>query len=347
MAYTHLTLGGAADPGDLIWFVVDSTSGDAMQFVRSDAPGNGQDNLSQSLKRHIEPPSGAPQKKPKKSVRFQSGVLAPACPQILSTAAIATTILSNDSMRKDFCDVIRRRFREPIEASECVGMLDHTDSCRNSVYPSSNKRCLQTRQAISLEQLISGVSAVGRASLYDRLHLAKTLAIAVLQYHSTPWLKMSWRSEDVYFFGDDLIQQPPSLSSPHLNVKVKGPYAQLSRASTFPLQNIARNPLLFSLGVVLLEIAYASALETLQRPIDLDNGRETQYTEFLAARRLARSLKSDMGPRYHKIVVRLVECDFGCGTEDLNDPQLQAAFHHEVICPLDKLEQKLHDFHFE
>lgn len=351
MAYTHLTLAGNADHGDLIWFVVDSTSGDAMQMVRSEDPGSGQDNLSHSLKRQIEPPSCTLQKKPKKSVRFQAGTLAPACPQTLSTAAIATAILSNDTMRKDFCDFIRRRFREPFQSSECVGMLDNTDSCRNYVYPPSNAGCRQTRQAISLGEIISGVSkrqAIGGISLYDRLHLAKTLAIAVLQYHSTPWLKMSWRSEDVYFFGSDLtpIQEPPHLTAPHLNVKVKGPCGQLSRAYTFPPHNLARNPLLFSLGVVLLEIAYTSKLESLQSPLDLDNGRENRYTEFFAARRLAKSTKTDMGERYHRIVERLVECDFGCGT-DLSDPKLQAAFHHEVICPLEKLERKLHEFHFD
>lgn len=142
------------------------------------------------------------------------------------------------------------------------------------------------------------------------------------------------------------VQDIPSLTSPHLTVKVKGPCGQISRASTFPLHNLVRNPQLFSLGVVLLEIAYTSTLESLQSPIDLDSGRENRYTEFFAARRPDKSAKTDMGKTYHKIIERLVECDFGCGT-DLNDPQLQAAFHRDVICPLEKLEQKLHDFHFD
>lgn len=352
VAYTHLTLAGSADQSDLIWFVVDSTSGDAMELSNSHTTSIYHDGLSQSLKRQIEPASGATQKKAKKSVRFQPAALAPACmPPTLSTAAIANAILSGDSMRKDFCDFIRRRLREPLHASECVGVLDDTDKCRNSVYPSSNKRCRQTRQAVSLGQIILNVSKrknVGGISLYERLHLAKTLAIAVLQYHSTPWLRMSWRSEDVYFFGNELasVQDMPSLTSPHLNVKVKGPCGQLSRASMLQPHNLARNPLLFSLGVVLLELAYTSTLESLQSLADLDNGRENQYTEFFAARRLAKSAKTDMGSSFHKIVERLVECDFGCGT-DLKNPELQAAFHRDVICPLERLEQKLYEFHFD
>ncbi|CAF9930721.1 hypothetical protein IMSHALPRED_008261 [Imshaugia aleurites] len=285
MAYTHTTLAGSTDQSDLIWFAVDSTSGDAGRPGNSDATVDHHDSFSQSLKRQIEPATKA-----KKRVRFQSAA-SPSAPtsSILSTAAITNAILSNDSMRKDFCDFI-----------------------------------------------------------HERLRLAKTLATAVLQYHSTPWLRISWRSEDIYFFDSGLasIQDTPSLTLPHLNVKVKGPCGQVSRASTFPPHNMVRNPLLFNLGVILLEIAYTSNIETLQSPIDLDNGRENRYTEFFAARRLAKSAKSDLGRTYHKIVEKLVECDFGCGME-LDDPQLQAAFHRDVICPLEKLVQKLHDFHFD
>ena len=352
MAYTHLPLAGSADQSDLIWFVVDSTSGNATELGHSNAGNDLHDSFSQSLKRQIETSSCATQRKAKKKVRFQSSALAPAwTPPTLSTAALANAILSSDSMRKDFCDLIRRRLREPLQASECVGVLDNTDSCRNFLYPSSKKFCCQTRQAISLGQVISKVSkrqAVGGIAIYERLRLAKTLAIAVLQYHSTPWLRMSWRSEDVYFFGNDTasVEDIPSLVSPHLNVRVKGPCGQLSRASTFPPHDLARNQLLFSLGVVFLEIAYTSSLESLQSPHDLDNGRENRYTEFFVARRLAKSAKTVMGSSYHKIIERLVECDFGCGT-DLNDPELQAAFHRNVVCPLERLEQKLHEFHFD
>ncbi len=119
MAYTYLTLAGSADQSDLIWFVVDSTSGDATELVDFNAKNDLHDSFSQSLKRQIESSSGATQKKAKKKVRFQSSALTPAwTPPTLSTAALANTILSSDSMRKDFCDFIRRRLREPLQASE-------------------------------------------------------------------------------------------------------------------------------------------------------------------------------------------------------------------------------------
>ena len=354
MAFTHLTLAGSINKGPLIWFVVDSKSSDAMALEHPVVTAEYNGLLAHSLKRQIEPiepTPGAPQKKVKKSVRFETSALAPTCTSTSATATMDDALLACKSMREDFCDSIRKRIRHPSKESQCVSIIGDIDSYRHHVFLSSTTSCYQRRQAISLGHLISRMSNgqnMNRISLYDRLRLAKTLAIAVLQYHATPWLTVSWRSGDVYFFGDDMnpIQERISLTPPHLSVKIKRPNGKMSRGSTLPNNTFIRNPLLFSLGVVLLEIAHTSTLGNLQRPSDLENGQESKYTEFFVARRLAKFGSTDMGRRYHRIVERLVECDFGCGT-DLNSPQLQAAFHEDIICPLEKLEQKLHDFHFD
>ena len=347
MAYTHMTLAGSVDQSDLIWFAVDSTSGDAMEHGNSGTKIEHFDSFARSLKQQIAPPQGHT----KKCVRFQSAGLASACASSTSsTITMTNAILSNDNMRKDFCDFLRKRLREPLQENECVGVLDMTDNCRSFVYPSSKDYCRQRRQAVSLGQIISNVSkrqAAGEISLYERFRLARILAITVLQYHSTPWLRVSWRSEDIYFFGNGITstQNIPSLISPYMNVRVKGPCTQLSCTSAFSPPNMIRNQLLYSLGIVLLEIAYTSTMETLQCLNTLESGPEDRYTEFFAAQRLARSAKSGMGNKYHRIVEKVVECDFGCGT-DLKDPQLQAAFHRDVICPLERLEQDMQNLHF-
>lgn len=72
MAYTHLTLTSSADQCDLIWFVVNSANGDFIKAGCSSATTDFQDAVMHSLKRQIEPNSGATQKKVEKSVRFQS-----------------------------------------------------------------------------------------------------------------------------------------------------------------------------------------------------------------------------------------------------------------------------------
>ncbi len=347
LAFTHLNLVGSAQQDDLLWFVVNSIiGGDATKpGIDGTVIGN-HNSLAQSLKRQIEPAQAVTTKKQKKSVRFQSSM--PASPPMpcLALNSIPDNITLYDSMRKDLCDYLRRCAGQSVLEGVCLCGLKHSGSCKNLLYASSAASCLQRRQATSLGQLISLIKKQGSNSkipLHERVRLAKNLAITVLQYHATPWLTTSWRSEDVYFFGLEnasSMQTDLSLPSPHLNVKVKGPNGQLSRADTVPPHNIARNALLYSLAVIFLEIAHSSTFETLQRPSDLVNGQKNLYTDFLVARRLAKYEYSVLGPRYHKIVERLVECDFGCG-DDLSSRQLQSAIHNEVVCPLEQLEQGL------
>ena len=347
IAFTHMSLAGSSDQGELTWFVVDSVSGDALAVGHSEKT-NIELELERSLKRQIVDPAFQPNKS-RKSVRFQSpepqrnSALMPVLP------AVSTDSLLSDYMRKDFCDLIKRHLRQPSQKSMCVAVLENRDKSKNFVYSPADVTYTKRRRAVSLEQLLTRTNEQNvsrKIPLYERLRLAKTLAVAVLQYHSTPWLRTCWRSEDVYFFGDEVVavQEPSVLTSPHLNVRVRCPDGHLSRSSTFPPHTLARNPLLFGLGVVLLEIAYSSTLDSLQRPNDLDGSPRDLYTEFFVARRLASSGHSDMGGSYHKVVERLVECDFGCGS-DLSDIQLQVALYKDVICPLERLEQKLHDFH--
>lgn len=150
--------------------------------------------------------------------------------------------------------------------------------------------------------------------------LVSSLSSTLLSPIST-WLTR--RSETIFY---SLSSTPESAAT-----QVKGPNGQLSRAFAFPRQELARNTLLFSLADVFLETIHSSALEALQRPIDLMNGQESPYTESSVARRLAKYKYSVMDPGYHKIVERLVECDFRCGN-DLSSRQLQAATYNEVIC---------------
>ena len=346
MAFTHVSLAGSADHGELTWFVVDSVTGDALTLGGFEKSSNIDYELDRSLKRPIldHPLQPTKSRKTSSDQPFEpQRTLMPALP------AVPTDSLCSDYARKDFCDLIKRRHRQPSQQSKCVAVLENTERSKNFVYSAPDVTCSERRRAVSLERLIKRLNeqgASGRLPLYERLRLARILAVAVLQFHSTPWLRTYWRSEDVYFFGDEVVmlQERPVLSSPHFNVRFRGRHGPLSQFHFFESHTLARNPLLFSLGVVLLEIAYSSPLESLQRPNDGNNPRHP-YPEFFIARRLASSGCSDMGGSYHKIVERLVECDFGCGN-DLSDIQLQVALYKDVICPLERLEQKLHDFHF-
>ena len=347
MAFSSLKSSNSAQHDDLLWFVINSIVGDDDTDPSVEGIANAsKEDLVQSLKRQIEPSGVVAAKKQKKRVRFHAST--PASPPVPILAAIPTpsSLDSFDSMRRNLCDYLRRNIRRPVSEGVLACVLENRGNCKNILYPSSTSSCMQRRQATSLGDLISSVTeqkSNGSIPLFERVHLAKVLAIAVLQYHATPWLATSWRSENIYLIASEnssSSQTVHDLSSPHLNVRIKDSDEQLPRVSAPSPHELARNALLFSLAVLFLEIAHSARLETMYRPLDLINGEENPYTRFFAARRLAKSDYSNLGPRYHKIVERLLECDFASG-DDLGNRQLQAAVHNEVICPLEQLEQGL------
>lgn len=340
LAFRHVSLVGSGQ-GDPLWFVVDSVLQDTHDIgsVRDNAE---LDQLGKTLKRQIDTPGSCGQKPSVKRVRFAS--LSYAEIPSLPSVTFSSTLLSSPMMRRDFCDYLRRWVgQSPAKSNVCIGMLEATERCKHFVYPLPSTLDGQYKRGTSLEGFLKAVSTekpLHAFPQYDRLCLAKTLAIAVLQYYTTPWLTIAWRSEDILFFDDqrsNRVAVGPNFSRPHLNVRVTGTDQWKDEGSKAP-RSLAPNSLLFGLGVVLLEIAYTAPLKSLQQPCDLENGIENQYTDFFTARRLVNSIGREMGSSYGTIVKKLLHCDFGCG-DDLSNRDLQAGYYRDVVCELDRLEQ--------
>ena len=346
MAFTSPKSSSSAQQDDLLWFVINSIVGDGHTDPSvEDIVDVNKEVLVQSLQRQTEPSEVVAAKKPEKRVKFHASTPPPPPAPIQADIPIPSSLESFDSVRRDLCDYLRRHIHGAVSEGVWPWVLENRGNCKNILYPSSTS-CMQLRQATSLADLISSVTeqeSNGRIPLFERVRLAKILAIAVLQYHATPWLATPWRSENIYLIASgnpSSSQTIQDLSSPHLKVRIKDSNEQLPGVSASSPDEVAQNALLFSLAVVLLEIAHSASLETMYRPLDHMNGAETPYTQFRAARRLAKSHYSILGPRYHKIVERLLEYDFAYG-DDLGNRELQAAIHNEVICPLEQLEQGL------
>jgi len=213
MAFAHLSLTGHTDHRKLTWFVVDSTiSGTTISGPALENEGK----VVRSLKRQIDTAGESSNKTAKKSVRWPPTAATPMCtPSPLATAFTNAFILIGGAM-KEFCDYSRQHLPAPKGMSMSTSPLGSYDSCNSIAYISTPPSSLD-RQAISLGRLVSSVttqSYMGRIPQYQRLGLAERLAVAVLQYHTSPWLKRSWRSEDVHFFCIDEngpMQEPRSL----------------------------------------------------------------------------------------------------------------------------------------
>lgn len=230
------------------------------------------------------------------------------------------------------------------------GMLEGNAS--NIHFICGPSSCIPTsphNKSISLTQLIAQKcdnGPIGGMPTYQRLYIAKSLALVVLQFHTTPWLGAEWRSDDIVFYSfanPEPRQQEPRLV-PHLNAviaptRLKTGYidkADISRSSLLAT-SIAPNVLLFSFGVILLEIAYGTPFEVLQQPEDIAASPDGRCTDFITARRLADGVGTSLGASFASIVRKCLRCDFGCG-EDLDDPGLQGRLYEDVVCKLGALE---------
>ena len=306
LAFRHVNLVDSGS-GDPLWFMVDSILQDSCDNGSSQDTDK-LDLLGMSLKRQFQPPTSCAQKPSVKRVRFQ--MQPPAASPTLSLGASLrpNNLLLPPIMRRDFCDYLRRyTCKPPTKENTCIGMLEATERCKHLVYPLPPMFDTTDKHGLSLEGFLTSMSSKKEFFVfphYERLCLAKNLALAVLQYYATPWLKIAWRSQDILFFRDrkeSLITPGPNLSAPYLNMKVvggDGESADRMQAS----RSLAPNPILFGLGIVLLEIAYSAPLKSLQKPCDLENGIQTQFTEFFTARRLTSSIGREMGSSYGTIV---------------------------------------------
>lgn len=221
-------------------------------------------------------------------------------------------------------DLCRHLIRQPATPapSHCIGFLQKTKTFKHIIYaPASNSPTVTAAKTLSDALQAAKHSSEG-IPLPEKLCLAKLLALAVLRFHSTPWLNPQWQSQDVVFldvrdFALDPLQMPFLRSSvriqgsSRMQVSEQDANALDRRAivqGNRPMRSHIRNQTLYNLGVMLIELAYDSPFEDLQVPED-DQG--DLFTSYWAAERLGESVRRVLGQRYAEAVKICLHCGFG------------------------------------
>lgn len=309
-----------------------------------------------SMKRTLLEQSQGPKRK---AVRFETTLTMELEALRLENTAVLDNAVPDLCLVDDVCDHFQKQQKRS-QHHACMGYLK--DSCIQRFYQLRAEKCV-TGKSKSLAEVISWISedpVVRNLPRSVMIQLAGSLAAAVLQYHSTPWLSETWKSQDIVFFGiDDFRQGMISLTSPHLNVefsrqKGKGKVqiegkASLGSSSRKPNQDSAitiynaRNELLFRLGIILLEVGFARPWPMLRESV-IKTLPENKSTDYHVAEKLACLLVNTMGPKYPRIIRKCLGCDFGLGESDLESEGLQGSFLLDVVVALKALGQQLPKF---
>ncbi|KAL9106671.1 MAG: hypothetical protein Q9227_008323 [Pyrenula ochraceoflavens] len=328
--------------GEPVWFTVESAVCTSLRkaAARAEAAPTSTSSL-QKRQDSAGSSSVVNTQKRRKVVRFVS----PDRPAV--AVAISTFPQLSPTLRPNFCTKIKNCPRHLAPSESCLGPLDEGADIQHLVYLASRPSEAEDEEIKSLDDLLQTIShPTGRLPLYKKFRFCRLLATAVLQFHATPWLKNSWRSQDILVSksleGHDpngLRQNELELESLYTNVPIRCCESSDNCTSAYPTYAFPPNQFLFGLGSIMLEIAFEKPLRNLRKSSDLDQCLDVRHTDFFTAQRLSATdlASTEMGLPFGNMVRKCIFCDFGKG-QDLNKPELQASVYREVVCELSRLE---------
>lgn len=219
--------------------------------------------------------------------------------------------------------------------STCLGSLSGFVVYRNP--PESR----DFSAAIPIAQLFSRRHGNLKMNNLDKWRLAGALSRAVLQYHSTPWLRETWMDKDIMFFEKTPTEGPGSLEPPHLHLFPKINNDNNNTVSAIYDDRLIKNKTLFQLGTLLLELEFEDSLDAIIDKWNTTFPNAPDVTSSLTDRLLfpKRHAGENLGVKYGEIVRMCLDCDFGLGLSEysLDDEALQKAFYLQTVCQFAKL----------
>lgn len=300
-----------------------------------------------------------PDKKRKADQRLQTNKSTPSkriMTGISSTAQNSMGVAINLSHIESTCQYLRQKcvacLQETDSSPSFIGFFEPSHSPGYCFYVSARRRMAfqlevmsDTEFGIALDKMLNDQSET--VTNLHQYKIALKLVMAVLQYHSTPWLHEVWHLSDLLlhcssdsfpedvplFLQSSLVKATPPPNPLTLPRDSNGQQCQLQVRLKY--HRGISNTFTFSLGVALLEIAYMKPLSELRTDTDED--------EIDTARRIADASNtrlSRLGKGYQEIIRKCLNCDFGCGS-DLGKPELRQAIYNDIACPMQEVIEKL------
>ena len=252
-----------------------------------------------------------------------------------------TDLMSSTASSSNLTDLrlipnLCRHLTEGTASTHCIGYFQENEPFSHLMYAPQGPYVSSPTVSSLEDALMAAKGTLDGIPLPEKFALAKLLALAVLRFHSTPWLNEEWRSSDVVFFGIRDFSQD-SLCVPFLKSHVFARARHQANELAAPedkalIRSPIRNRTLYNFGVLLIELAYNSPLHALVLQED-DQG--DPYTLYWTAMRLGEKVRRELGPFYADAVNICLHCGFGASS-DLQELKVQRLFFDEVVQNLQK-----------
>jgi hypothetical protein len=236
----------------------------------------------------------------------------------------------------DLCMALKKA-RETRPA--CYGHLidqEHTNRCFQ-VYPRGTTSNSDTWSIVTLRDVLDQKDGLQPlTSLKEKIRLALAIASSVLQLSKTPWLPEVPSSKHVHFFkrGQHLSYEHPFL----LRNFPEPSQAMSSSSQTTPITIVDRNPTLFALGIMLLEIMLGSSLDSLREPSEqalvIPGDERGVIRDSVTAHRLLEQRVALINPLYKVVVERCMGC---AASQDLDEENFRREVYNRVVLELEAI----------
>lgn len=231
----------------------------------------------------------------------------------------------------NLCTHLLEDAKDETSSNNCIGYLSGQGTDRYMVYKRQGTPSAHGT-AMSLSKLIISHRRQQNIPKPHKWRLAGSLSLAVLLYHSTPWLRSELNSDDILFFGPNDPRRPDSLKYPHLHSSRRRQRQSLEKGA-LARDGYIKNEMLHCLGIILLELEFEDTLESLIVESKIDGFADADMPLTQQLLLVKRRAGMQLGTLYGRIVRMCLDCDFGLGLDKytLDDPKVQSAFYSQVV----------------
>lgn len=253
-----------------------------------------------------------------------------------------------DFLQKDFCNVLRKLQEQTLRSGCCIGCFPRNRRHQLRFHLEQPAPQRRGPDVVSLQAFLNRLrkTRLGCLSDEERYRLARRLASAVLSFHDTPWLASSlWTSSEVFLDATSSDEDTPTsqLSEPFVDVALNDSLSVLQGPGSTTHPYIT-NPLVFGLGLMLLELAFEEPVQSLCTARERASARLDAAWKMTTGR--MKMVAGKTCGKYHVVVERCLR-DFAVKDSLETCPKLRQQFHRDVVIPLKELEERFLELNVE